>query len=68
MAAYNGLEEYQKFVDILIECIELESEVESGVNKVAKVYNLGKQIQKLRKIEQEIENIQSSEMLPNNIE
>jgi tetratricopeptide (TPR) repeat protein len=67
VTAHNGLEEYQKFFDILSECIKLESDGDSRA-KANKVYNLGKKFQEIRKIEQAIENIQSSEMLLNNIE
>jgi tetratricopeptide (TPR) repeat protein len=67
VAAHNGLEEYQKFFDTLSECIKLESDGNSR-DKANKVYNLGKKFQEIRKIEQAIENIQSSEMLLNNID
>ena len=67
VTAHNGLEEYQKFFDILSECIKLESDGNSR-DKANKVYNLGKKFQEIRKIEQAIENIQSSEMLLNNID
>ncbi|MEG4851992.1 tetratricopeptide repeat protein [Microcoleus sp. B5-D4] len=67
VTAYNGLEEYQKFFDILSECVKFESEGYSR-HKVDRVYKLGKQIQKLRGFEQAIENLQSSEMLLNNID
>jgi tetratricopeptide (TPR) repeat protein len=67
VTAHNGLEEYQKFFDILSECIKLESDGYSR-DKANKVYNLGKKFQEIRKIEQAIENLQSSEMLLNNID
>lgn len=67
VAAHNGLEEYQNFFDILSECIKLESDGNSR-DKANKVYNLGKKFQEIRKIEEAIENIQSSEMLLNNID
>jgi hypothetical protein len=67
VTAHNGLEEYQIFFDILSECIKLESDGDSRA-KANKVYNLGKKFQEIRKIEQAIENIQSSEMLLNNID
>ena len=67
VTAHNGLEEYQKFFDILSECIKLESD-ENSRDKANKVYNLGKKFQEIRKIEQAIETIQSSEMLLNNID
>jgi hypothetical protein len=41
VTADNGLEEYQKFFDILSECIKLESDGDSR-DKANKVYNLGK--------------------------
>ncbi|MEG3843163.1 NB-ARC domain-containing protein [Microcoleus sp. herbarium14] len=67
VTAYNGLEEYQKFFDILSECIKLESDADSR-HKADKVYKLGKKFQNLRKFEQAIENIQTREMLLNNID
>lgn len=67
VTAYNGLEEYQKFFDILSECIKLESDGDSR-HKSDKVYELGKRFQNLKKFEQAIENIQISERLLNNIE
>jgi hypothetical protein len=51
----------------LSECIKLETDGHSRA-KAIKVYNLGKKFQEIRKIEQAIENIQSSEMLLNNID
>ncbi|MEG4351383.1 tetratricopeptide repeat protein [Microcoleus sp. LAD1_D3] len=67
VTAHKGLEEYQNFFEILSECIKLESAGDSR-DKANKVYNLGKKFQEIRKIEQAIENIQSSEMLLNNID
>jgi tetratricopeptide (TPR) repeat protein len=68
IVAYNGLEEYKKFFDILSECIQIESEDDSQKNKVERVYKLGKQMLKLKEIPQKIEKIQNSELLLNNIE
>ncbi len=67
VTAYNGLEEYQTFFDILSECVKFESDGDSR-DKAERVYGLGKQFQNLRKFEQAIDNIQTSEMLPNNID
>jgi tetratricopeptide (TPR) repeat protein len=67
LIAYKGLEEYQDFFDILGECVNFESD-EDARHKADKVYNLGKKIQKLRKFEQAIENLQNSERLLNNID
>jgi tetratricopeptide (TPR) repeat protein len=67
VTAYNGLEEYQNFFDILSECVKHESDGYSR-HKVDLVYKLGKRFQNIRKFEQAIENIQTSEMLLNNID
>jgi hypothetical protein len=49
------------------ECVNFESD-EDARHKADKVYNLGKKIQKLRKFEQAIENLQNSERVLNNID
>ncbi len=67
VTAYNGLEEYKNFFDILSECVKFESDGDSR-HKVDRVYKMGKKFQNLREFEQAIENIQTSEMLPNNID
>lgn len=67
VTAYNGLEEHQIFFDILSECIKLESDGNSR-NKADRVYKMGQKFQNIREFEQAIENIQTSEMLTNNID
>ncbi|MEG4055723.1 MULTISPECIES: tetratricopeptide repeat protein [unclassified Microcoleus] len=67
VTAYNGLEEYQNFFDILSECVKFESDGDSR-HKVDRVYKMGKKFQNLREFEQAIENLQTSEMLLNNID
>lgn len=67
VTAYNGLEEYQTFFDILSECVKLESDGDYR-HKADRVYKLGQKFQNLREFEQEIEKIQSSEILLNNID
>ena len=67
VTAYNGLEEYQNFFTVLSECIKLESDGDSR-HKAYQVYELGKKFQNIREFEQAIENIQTSEMLLNNID
>ncbi|MEG3846252.1 NB-ARC domain-containing protein [Microcoleus sp. herbarium19] len=67
VTAHNGLEECQNSFDIFSECIKVESDGNSR-HKADIVYKLGKKIQNIRKFEQAIKNIQSSEMLSNNID
>lgn len=67
VTAYNGLEEYRNFFDILSECVKFESDGDSR-HKVDRVYEMGKRVQNIREFEQAIENLQTSEMLLNNID